>query len=139
MCPTISGGVGSWMRRMHSGVTFPLKKCPATWRNTTSSINLTLTNKLLLLKGKYAIVCCMTNQEHQTGRAPLFLTVPEAMATLRIGKTSLYAEIKAGRLAAVKYGSKTLILANSVQLFAQYMIIEGQQRLDQRGVYRDVA
>ena len=72
----------------------------------------------------------MSNIYHAPGPAPLFLTIPEAMAALRIGKTSLYAEIKAGRLAAVKYGSKTLILANSVQLFAQYMITEGQQRLD---------
>ena len=81
----------------------------------------------------------MNNPDYTHPPTPLFLTVPEAMAALRIGKTSLYAEIKAGRLAAVKYGSKTLILANSVQLFAQYMIIEGQQRLDQQGVYRDVA
>ncbi len=39
----------------------------------------------------------------------LALTISEACATARIGRTSLYAAIKRGELVATKYRRKTLI------------------------------
>jgi excisionase family DNA binding protein len=39
----------------------------------------------------------------------LALTVSEACAAARIGRTSLYSAIKNGELVAVKYGRKTII------------------------------
>jgi len=41
-------------------------------------------------------------------------TVPEAVAWSRIGRTSLYAHIKSGRLDARKHGRRTLISAASL-------------------------
>lgn len=46
--------------------------------------------------------------------APLAYSVREACRTLGIGKTSLYEEIKAGRLRAVKAGARTLIPADAL-------------------------
>jgi hypothetical protein len=40
------------------------------------------------------------------------MTVPEFCRWARIGRTKLYAEVKAGRLTLRKAGSKTLILCN---------------------------
>ena len=41
---------------------------------------------------------------------PVVLTISEACAFARIGRTSLYQEIKAGRLRAIKQGRRTKIL-----------------------------
>jgi len=41
---------------------------------------------------------------------PIVLTIAEACAAARIGRTSLYQEIKAGRLRAIKQGRRTKIL-----------------------------
>lgn len=40
---------------------------------------------------------------------PLAYTVPEAVATTKIGRSLLYEEIKAGRLSVIKIGRRTLI------------------------------
>lgn len=44
----------------------------------------------------------------QTINSPV-LTVSEAMSYLRMGRTSFYAEIKAGRLPYRKFGRKTFV------------------------------
>ena len=49
------------------------------------------------------------DQTTPTGGA---MTVPEFCRWARIGRTKLYAEVKAGRLTLRKAGSKTLILCN---------------------------
>ena len=45
----------------------------------------------------------------------LALTVPEACAVARIGRTSLYAAIKNGELVAAKCGRKTIIRVADLQ------------------------
>jgi excisionase family DNA binding protein len=45
----------------------------------------------------------------------LALTVSEACAAARIGRTSLYEAIKRGDLVAAKYGRKTLIRADDLR------------------------
>ncbi len=41
--------------------------------------------------------------------APLMVSVDEAHRALAIGRTQLYAEIKAGRIQPLKFGKRTLI------------------------------
>lgn len=45
----------------------------------------------------------------------LALTVSEACAAARIGRTSLYAAIKSGELVAAKYGRKTIVRVGDLQ------------------------
>jgi excisionase family DNA binding protein len=45
----------------------------------------------------------------------LALTVSEACAAARIGRTSLYAAIKSGELVAAKYGRKTIIRVDDLR------------------------
>ena len=49
----------------------------------------------------------MSRNQHKT---KLAFTVQEACATSSIGRSSLYAEIKAGRLRSCKVGRRTIIL-----------------------------
>lgn len=42
-------------------------------------------------------------------------TIPEAVASTGIGRTTLYALIKEGKLEAVKLGSRTLVLDSSIR------------------------
>lgn len=54
--------------------------------------------------------------------------VDEAAEILSIGRTSLYAQIKTGKLRATKLGRKTLFLAKDIDAFLD--------RLQQEGVTR---
>ena len=49
---------------------------------------------------------------------PLFLTVPEACAILRIGRTRLYGEVKAGRLRLTKRGRSTRLSMHELERYA---------------------
>lgn len=53
---------------------------------------------------------------------PIFLTVPEAMQTLRIGRTFFYELIAAGKLQRVKIGKKALIPVASIESFAASLV-----------------
>jgi excisionase family DNA binding protein len=46
---------------------------------------------------------------------PLALTVPEAIAASRVGRTSIYEAIRAGELRARKRGKRTLILVEDLR------------------------
>jgi hypothetical protein len=55
------------------------------------------------------------NNELEAGK--LAYTIAEAIKATGIGKTSLFAEMKAGRLVARKRGSQTLILAEDLRAY----------------------
>lgn len=50
-----------------------------------------------------------------TGTNTIGMTVAQFCASVPVGKTKAYAEIKAGRLKARKIGSKTVILARDAK------------------------
>jgi len=50
---------------------------------------------------------------------PLALTVVEACAVARTGKTALYEAIKSGQLRALKRGRKTLILTEDLRQWVE--------------------
>ena len=47
----------------------------------------------------------------------LLLTIPEALQLLRLGRTSLYKLLKGGEIAAVKIGTRTFIVKQSLVTF----------------------
>ena len=49
-------------------------------------------------------------------------TIAEFCTVYRIGRTSAYAEINAGRLRAVKVGQRTLILVEDAQKWAAALV-----------------
>jgi excisionase family DNA binding protein len=49
----------------------------------------------------------------------IVLTIAEACAAARIGRTSLYREVKAGKLRAIKRGRRTLILLTDLRRWLQ--------------------
>jgi excisionase family DNA binding protein len=46
---------------------------------------------------------------------PLVHSIPEACSMARTGRTSMYEEIKKGKLRAIKRGRRTLILAEDLR------------------------
>lgn len=62
----------------------------------------------------------------------LALTVTEACAAARIGRTTLYEAIKSGDLVAAKYGRKTLIRVNDLRRWlASLPTIDATRKNDQ--------
>ncbi len=53
--------------------------------------------------------------------SPIALTVKEACATARIGRTTLYGAIRRGDLVARKLGKKTLILEADVRRWIEQL------------------
>lgn len=63
-----------------------------------------------------------TNMESSNiGGTPLANKIPEACRRLGVGRTSLYALVKAGEIHVIKVGSRTLIPESELQRF-----VEGQ-------------
>ena len=62
------------------------------------------------------------------------LTIPEACAASRIGRTKIYQAIKEGRLVARKLGKKTLILPSDLRDYLSSLPLmgRGQRRRDRR-------
>lgn len=57
----------------------------------------------------------------------LVLSIDEAAKALSIGKTKLYAELKAGNLKAKKFGKRTLILQEDIKQFINNLDAYGFQ------------
>lgn len=55
-------------------------------------------------------------------------SIPDACRLLSIGRTSLYARVKAGELRATKLGRKTLILAKDLDAFVALLSKKEEQR-----------
>lgn len=58
---------------------------------------------------------------------PLAYTVKEATAVAKLGTTSIYEAIKAGKLKPRKYGQKTLILHEDLKQFLEGLPAMGEQ------------
>lgn len=56
-----------------------------------------------------------TTTPDQNGPPPAAMTLREFCAWSRLGKTSAYREVSAGRLRVVKVGAKTLILMSDAE------------------------
>jgi excisionase family DNA binding protein len=54
------------------------------------------------------------------------LTIPEACAASRIGRTKIYQAIKEGRLVARKLGKKTLILPSDLRDYLSSLPLMGR-------------
>jgi excisionase family DNA binding protein len=59
------------------------------------------------------------NASDGEGMDTIILTINEACAHSRTGRTALYAAIKSGRLAARKRGRRTMILANDLRAWIE--------------------
>lgn len=58
---------------------------------------------------------------------PLAYTVKEATAVAKLGATSIYEAIKAGKLRPRKYGQKTLILHDDLKQFLESLPVKGSE------------
>ncbi|KAA2241161.1 helix-turn-helix domain-containing protein [Salinarimonas soli] len=57
------------------------------------------------------------NPPVHAGRSPMLFTPDEARASLRIGRTKFWAEVKAGRLRVVKLGAATRVPAEELDRY----------------------
>jgi excisionase family DNA binding protein len=57
------------------------------------------------------------------GNAPL-LTIEEAAALLKIGRTNTYGLVMAGQIQSVKIGRRRLVVASGLQVFIDRLIEE---------------
>jgi excisionase family DNA binding protein len=64
----------------------------------------------------------------QTVSPKVAYDVTETARLLSIGRTSLYARVKAGELRATKLGRKTLFLASDIVAFVEHLQVEGGAR-----------
>lgn len=58
-----------------------------------------------------------TPPDHPTTGAQLAYSIAAAAAALDLGRTTIYAEIKAGRLATIRVGSRRIITADALAQF----------------------
>ena len=58
---------------------------------------------------------------------PLAYTVKEATAVAKLGTTSIYEAIKAGKIKPRKYGQKTLILHEDLKQFLEGLPVKGSE------------
>ncbi len=65
------------------------------------------------------------NSSVQEPGAPLVFSVADACYRLGIGRSTLYEEIAAGRLKAVKCGTRTLIPAASMEAWVDELPVKG--------------
>lgn len=66
----------------------------------------------------------MTSDFRSTpGNAPL-LTIEEAAALLKIGRTNTYGLVMAGQIQSVKIGRRRLVVASGLQVFIDRLIEE---------------
>jgi excisionase family DNA binding protein len=59
------------------------------------------------------------NTNEQEGVTSMLYSIRDTMGALSIGRTSVYNLIKAGRLEAVKLGSRTLIKVSSIHALVE--------------------
>lgn len=57
---------------------------------------------------------------------PLLYTVPEALAMLRMGRTTFYAEVNARRLQIIKRGRSTLVTADDIAAYVNLLRSEAE-------------
>lgn len=60
--------------------------------------------------------------------APLVVGIEQAMAALGVGKSFIYAELRAGRLRSIKAGRRTLIPVESLREWLQAREAEASSR-----------
>ena len=65
--------------------------------------------------------------KRQTTNPPLLRSINEAARLLSIGRTTLYAEIKAGRIQTCKIGKRTLIPYASLQAYVAGLTPTGRE------------
>ena len=58
---------------------------------------------------------------------PLAYTIKEATEVAKLGTTSIYEAIKAGKLTPRKYGQKTLILHDDLKAFLEALPLKGSE------------
>jgi len=58
---------------------------------------------------------------------PLAYTIKEATTVAKLGTTSIYEAIKAGKLKPRKYGQKTLILHDDLKQFLEGLPVKGSE------------
>jgi predicted DNA-binding transcriptional regulator AlpA len=70
----------------------------------------------------YGAICIHVNnlkKENKMELSKKLYQIPEVIGMLSIGRTSVYNAISAGTLTAKKFGSKTLITAESIESFLE--------------------
>jgi predicted DNA-binding transcriptional regulator AlpA len=62
----------------------------------------------------------------ETAHAPRMYTVPEVLAMCRMGRTTFYREVNAGRLAIIKRGSSTRVTAADLDAYIGLLRAEAE-------------